>query len=78
MDKEETAAPFPEGEKGGGDSGYGERVPHDGGEQDGGGEQFEKSEHTCLSNELVVKRNEPTERHFTLGWTAKETTRTTK
>ena len=34
---EETAAPFPEGEKGGGDSGYGERVPHDGGERDDGG-----------------------------------------
>ena len=72
MDKEETTAPIPEEEKGGGDGGYGECVPHD------GGEQFEKSEHTCLSNELVVKRNEPTERHFTLGWTAEETTRTTK
>ena len=62
MDEEETTAPFPEGEKGGGDSGYGERVPHD------GGEQFGKSEHTTpVLNELVVKRNEPTERHFTLG-----------
>ena len=42
VDKEETAAPFPEGEKGGGDRGVGERVPHD------GGEQFQKSEHTHL------------------------------
>ena len=66
MDKEETEAPFPEGEKGGGDSGYGERVPHDGGERDGGGEQFENL-NTPVSKELVVKRNEPTERHFTLG-----------
>ena len=57
MDKEETAAPFPEGEKGGGDRGVGERVPHD------GGEQFENL-NTPVSNELLVKRNKPTERHF--------------
>ena len=56
MDKEETAAPFPEGEKGGGDSGCGERVPYD-------GEQFENL-NTPVSKELVVKRNEPTERHL--------------
>ena len=36
---EETAAPIPEEEKGGRDGGYGERVPHDGGERDGGGER---------------------------------------
>ena len=59
MDKEETAAPFPDEEKGGGDSGYGERVPS-------GQKQFENL-NTPVSNELVVKRNEPTERHFTLG-----------
>ena len=48
--------------EGGRDGGYGQRVPHD------GGEQFEKSEHTTpVLNELVVKRNEPTERHFILG-----------
>ena len=60
MDKEETTAPIPEEEKGGGDGGYGECVPHD------GGEQFENL-NTPVSKELVVKRNEPTERHFTLG-----------
>ena len=43
--------------KGGGDGGYGECVPHD------GGEQFENL-NTPVSNELLVKRNEPTERHF--------------
>ena len=36
---------FPRGEKGGGDGSHGKRVPHDGGERDGGGEsgeQFQK------------------------------------
>ena len=56
MDKEETAAPFPVGEKGGGDSGCGESVPYD-------GEQFENL-NTPVSNEPVVKRNEPTEGHL--------------
>ena len=46
--------------EGGRDGGYGERVPHD------SGEQFENL-NTPVSKELVVKRNEPTERHFTLG-----------
>ena len=50
MDKEETAAPFPEGEKGGGDRGVGERVPHD------GGEQFQKSEHTHLKRTSCEKK----------------------
>ena len=50
MDKEETTAPIPEEEKGGGDGGYGECVPHD------GGEQFENL-NTPVSNELLVKRN---------------------
>ena len=63
MDKEETTAPIPEEEKGGGDGGYGILVPHDGGERDDGGEQFENL-NTPVSNELLVKRNEPTERHF--------------
>ena len=49
--------------KGGGDGGYGILVPHDGGERDDGGEQFENL-NTPVSNELLVKRNEPTERHF--------------
>ena len=39
--------------KGGGDGGYGERLP--------------MTVNTPVSNELIVKRNEPTERHFTLG-----------
>ena len=43
--------------KGGGDGGYGEYVPHD------SGEQFENL-NTPVSNEPVVKRNEPTERHL--------------
>ena len=46
MDKEETAAPFPEGEKGGGDRGVGER----------GGEQFQKSEHTHLKRTSCEKK----------------------
>ena len=46
--------------KGGGDGGYGEHVPRD------GGEQFENL-NTPVSKELVVKRNEPTKRHFTLA-----------
>ena len=68
MDKEETTAPIPEEEKGGGDGGYGECVPGgDGGYGEcvphDGGEQFENL-NTPVSNELLVKRNEPTERHF--------------
>ena len=39
MDKKETTAPIPDG---GGDGSYDERVSYD------SGEQFEKSEHTCL------------------------------
>ena len=50
MDIEETAAPFPEGEKGGGDIGVGERVPYD------GGEQFQKSEHTRLKRTSCEKK----------------------
>ena len=69
MDEEETAAPFPEGEKGGGDSGYGEHVPHDGGERDGGGEQFEKSEHTCFERTTCEKK--------WTDWKTFEITRTT-
>ena len=43
----ETAAPILEGE---GDGGYGEHVPHD------GGEQFEKSKHTCLERTSGEKK----------------------
>ena len=50
MDKEETTAPIPEEEKGGGDGGYGECVPHD------GGEQFQKSEHTHLKRTSCEKK----------------------
>ena len=50
-------SPYSRGRKRGGDGGYGECVPHD------GGEQFENL-NTPVSNELLVKRNEPTERHF--------------
>ena len=48
--EKETAAPIPEEEKGGGDGGYGEHVPHD------GGEQFEKSEHTCFERTTCEKK----------------------
>ena len=63
MDKEETTAPIPEEEKGGGDGGYGECVPHD------GGEQFEKSEHTCLERTSCEKK--------WTDWKTFEITRTT-
>ena len=68
MDKEETTAPIPEEEKGGGDGGYGECVPHD------GGEQFEIW--TPLS-ERTISEKKRTDRKTFLGRTAEETTRTT-
>ena len=69
VNKEETAAPIPEGGKRGGDDSYGKHVPHDGGERDQGGESGEhrnnfKNVSTPVSNELVVKRNEQSKRHF--------------
>ena len=60
MDKEETAAPFPEGENGGGDSGYGEHVHM----YPMMVENNLKNLNTPVSNELPVKRNELTERHL--------------
>ena len=60
MDKEETTASnFSEGKSGGGDGGYGEANMY----LMTMGNNL-KNLNTPVSNEPVVKRNEPTERHL--------------
>ena len=57
MDKEETAAPFSKGEEMVVMANVYPMIV----------ENNLKNLNTPVLNELVVKRNEPTERHFTLG-----------